>query len=72
LSGISDTDKSKALYRRALGRIGLKDDDSAKKDLEQADQLVKDAGIQKAFRDLLGRKKARDAKARQAYSKMFG
>jgi peptidyl-prolyl isomerase D len=38
--GISDADKAKALYRRAVAQVGLKDEDAALTDLEEAIKLV--------------------------------
>ena len=70
--GISDAEKAKALYRRALAQVGLKDEEGAKKDLEKANELVPgDAAITK---ELAAVKKAaadRAKKEKAAYSKFF-
>jgi peptidyl-prolyl isomerase D len=72
ISNLSDTDKAKALYRRAIAEVGLKDEDSALKDLEAASKLVPgDAAITK---ELAGVKKAateRAKKEKAAYGKFF-
>ena len=38
--GITDAEKGKALYRRALARVGTKDEEEAVKDLEEAAKCV--------------------------------
>ena len=61
-----DADKAKAYYRRAVARSGLKEEDSALKDLEEASKLAPgDAGItneiarvKKAIKDSEAREKA--------------
>ncbi|KAL8290258.1 hypothetical protein RQP46_003197 [Phenoliferia psychrophenolica] len=69
---LSDAEKAKALYRRAVGELVVKEEAAAIKDLEAAATLVPaDAAIQK---ELTGAKKRVDekkAKSRAAYSKMF-
>ncbi|KAL6304659.1 cyclophilin-like domain-containing protein [Sparassis latifolia] len=69
---LNDADKAKALYRRALARGVLKEDDAAEEDLVQANQLVKD---DKAILSELGkvrqRKKEKKDKERKAYKKLF-
>ena len=52
---LTDADKAKALYRRAMAHVILKDEAEAIKDLEAAQERVEE----------------RKAKARAAYSKMF-
>jgi peptidyl-prolyl isomerase D len=70
--GLTDVEKAKALYRRAIAQIGLKDEDTALKDLEAAAKLVPgDAAISK---ELAAVKKAaadRAKKEKAAYSKFF-
>lgn len=45
---LSDSDKAKALYRRAMGEVAVKEDDEAIKDLEAASKLASgDAAILK-------------------------
>ncbi|KAK1922649.1 cyclophilin-like domain-containing protein [Papiliotrema laurentii] len=73
LPGLSNSEQGKALYRRALGNVALKNEEDAEKDLKKAAELVPgDAGIVKALRDVEAKQKARREKERQAYSKMFG
>lgn len=72
VAGISDSEKSKVLYRRAIAQIGLKDRDSALEDLEEANKLTPaDPAI---VRELATVKKAAAEQARkekEAYSKFF-
>lgn len=66
-------EKGKALYRRALGRVQTKDDESAERDLKEASKLVPgDAGVSRALKDVEGRRKERKEKEKKAYAKMFG
>lgn len=69
---LSDAEKAKALYRRAVAQLAVKEEAAAIADLEQAAKLVPaDAAIQ---RELAAAKKtvdAKKAKSRAAYSKMF-
>lgn len=72
LSNIGDTEKAKAYYRKALASIGLKDDEEAIKDLNEALKLAPgDAAILKELR--LVRKKAADRaeKEKAAYKRFF-
>jgi peptidyl-prolyl isomerase D len=70
---LSNAEKGKALYRRALGYVGKKDDAEAEKDLKEAQKLVgADAGVEKALKDVETRRKERKEKERKAYGKMFG
>lgn len=72
VDGISDVEKGKATYRKALALKGSKDEEGALKYLEQAEKLVpNDAGVKN---ELAAVKKAaadRKAKERKAYSKAF-
>lgn len=69
---LTDADKAKALYRRAIAEIGLKDEDAAQKDLEEANKLIPhDAAV---LKELAAVKKAaaeRAKKEKAAYSKFF-
>lgn len=69
---LSDADKAKALFRRGVAQVGLKDDDEALSDLEEARTLApKDAAI---INELAGLKKSiaeRAKKEKAAYSKFF-
>ena len=69
---ITDAEKAKALYRRALAEVGLKDEDAALKDLEEANTLVPGDGA--VTKELAQVKKAaadRAKKEKAAYSKFF-
>lgn len=70
--GITDVEKGKALYRRAVAEVGLKDEDSALRDLEEASKLV--PGDAAVTRELTGVKRMiaeRAKKEKAAYSKFF-
>lgn len=70
--GISDADKGKALYRRAVAQIGLKDEDAALTDLEEASKLVPgDAAITKELASVKKMIHERARKEKAAYSKFF-
>ncbi len=72
VNGLSDADKGKALYRRAVAEIGLKDDDSALKDLTEANTLVPgDAAIAKELAAVKKSAAERAKKEKAAYSKFF-
>lgn len=73
LGPLNTAEKGKALYRRALGRIQLKNEEEAEKDLKEALVAVPgDAGVIKALKDVEVRQKAKRDKERKAYGKMFG
>lgn len=71
--GITDADKAKALYRRALARSALKDDEEAIKDLEEALRLLPqgDAAITKELNAAKKREHDRITKEKKAYKKFF-
>jgi len=72
VTGVSGADKAKALYRRAVAEVGLKDEDAALKDLEEALKLV--PGDPAITKELAGVKKAaadRAKKEKAAYGKFF-
>lgn len=72
VSGISDIDKGKALYRRAIASVGLKDEESALKDLEEAAKLVPgDAAVAKELASVKKAASDRAKKEKAAYSKFF-
>ncbi|KAI9881461.1 MAG: peptidyl-prolyl cis-trans isomerase cpr6 [Pleopsidium flavum] len=70
--GTSDADKAKAYYRRALARAGLKDDEAAAKDLEEALKLAPgDAAITKELMAVKKRAAEQAKKEKAAYQKFF-
>lgn len=69
---VSDQDKAKAYYRKALALLGLKDDEEAVKSLETAQKLAPgDAAISKELG--AAKKKAAEhaKKEKAAYKKFF-
>ncbi|KAI0340271.1 peptidyl-prolyl cis-trans isomerase [Trametopsis cervina] len=69
---LSDADKAKALYRRALAYSATKDEDAAEKDLVRAHELVKeDAAITTELEKLRQRKKEKRDKEKKAFKKLF-
>lgn len=69
---ITDNDKGKALYRRAVAEVGLKDEDSALRDLEEASKLVPgDAAVTKELAGVKRMAAERAKKEKAAYSKFF-
>ncbi|KAI0201917.1 cyclophilin-like domain-containing protein [Astrocystis sublimbata] len=72
VAGISDAEKGKALYRRALALIKLKDQDEAVKALQEAQKLVpNDAAITRELDTVKKQAAARTAKEKAAYKKFF-
>ncbi|KAI1439097.1 cyclophilin-like domain-containing protein [Xylaria sp. CBS 124048] len=72
VGGISDAEKGKALYRRGLAFVKLRDEDEALKALQEARQLVPgDAAITKELDALKKQVAARLAKEKAAYKKFF-
>ena len=72
VAGPTDAEKAKALYRRAIAEIGLKNEDAALTDLEEANKLV--PGDAAVIKELAVVKKAvteRAKKEKAAYSKFF-
>ena len=70
--GISDVEKAKALYRRAVASIGLKDDDAAVADLEAAKALVPgDAAVLKELAAVKAKAAERARREKAAYGKFF-
>ncbi len=73
IADLTPAEKGKALYRRGVARVALKDQDGAEADLAEANKLVPgDGGVTKALNDVRAQKKAALEKQRAAYSKMFG
>lgn len=70
---LTKEERGKALYRRALGKVQVKDDEAAEKDLREASGLVPgDAGVQRALKEVEVRRKERKEREKKAYAKMFG
>ena len=72
VGNISEKDKAKALFRRAIAQVGLKDEDAALADLEAALKLA--PGDPAITKELMQVKKAaadRAKKEKAAYSKFF-
>ncbi|KAI0387108.1 cyclophilin-like domain-containing protein [Hypomontagnella monticulosa] len=70
--GISDAEKAKALYRRGVALVHLKDEDAAVVALEQAKKLAPgDAAITKELDTVKKQAAARLAKEKAAYKKFF-
>ncbi|GAA5848752.1 hypothetical protein JCM9279_002932 [Rhodotorula babjevae] len=69
---LTDADKAKALYRRAMARTLLKEEKEAVEDLEEAAKLQPDdAAIRKELTAAKQRIEDRKKRARAAYGKMF-
>ncbi|KAF3058260.1 41 kDa peptidyl-prolyl cis-trans isomerase [Daldinia childiae] len=72
VSGVSDKERAKALYRQGLALIKLRDEDAAVAALEQAKKLVpNDAAITKELEAVKKQAAARLAKEKAAYKKFF-
>lgn len=72
VSGISDVEKAKALYRRGMAGVALRDEEKAVKDLEEAGRLAPgDAAISKELAAVKKAKKDREEKEKKAYAKFF-
>lgn len=70
--GISDAEKGKALYRRGLALVKLRDEDQAVAALEEAKRLVPgDAAVAKELDAVKKQAAARLAKEKAAYKKFF-
>lgn len=72
VESIDNSSKTKALYRKGMGYVILKDEDSAKECLESALQLSpSDPAIAKGLEDVKKQSKARVEKQKKAMSKFF-
>lgn len=72
VANLSDAEKGKALYRRGLALVKLKDTDEAIKVLQEAGNLVPgDAAIAKELNAVKSQAAARVAKEKAAYKKFF-
>lgn len=69
---ISDTDKGKALFRRAVARIVLKEEDEAYEDLTEANKLVPgDESLKKEMTKLKAKQKGKRDKEKKAFKNLF-
>ncbi|KAI1372034.1 cyclophilin-like domain-containing protein [Hypoxylon crocopeplum] len=72
VASISDAEKAKALYRRGVALVKLRDEDGAIDALEQAKKLVpSDAAVAKELDAVKKQAAARLAKEKAAYKKFF-
>lgn len=72
VGSIADADKAKALFRRSIAHLGLKDDEDALKDLQEASKLApNDAAIVKELTQVKKAAADRAKKEKAAYSKAF-
>ncbi|OTB09175.1 hypothetical protein M426DRAFT_316468 [Hypoxylon sp. CI-4A] len=70
--GIADAERAKALYRRGLALVRLRDEESALRSLEEAKKLAPgDAAIAKELDSVKKQAAARLAKEKAAYKKFF-
>ena len=69
---IPETDKAKAYYRRAIAKVGMKDEDEAVKDLETASKLAPgDAAITKELAAVKKKAAEQSKKEKAAFKKFF-
>lgn len=72
VSGVAPKDRAKALYRRGVASVHLKDEESALKDLEEAQKLVpEDSAVKTELANVKNKAAARSAKEKAAYKKFF-
>lgn len=72
ISGITDAEKAKAYYRRALAKSGSKDDEAALADLKEAQKCAPgDAAVSSELAKIKKRATDREAKQKAAYKKFF-
>lgn len=72
VAGIADAEKAKALYRRAIAELALKDEESALRDLQEASKLApNDAAVVKELAQVKKATADRAKKEKAAYSKAF-
>ncbi|KAI5284154.1 peptidyl-prolyl cis-trans isomerase cpr6, partial [Ascosphaera acerosa] len=70
--GVSDTDKAKARFRRAVALVGLKNDEEALRFLKQAQELAPaDASIVNERKKVEARIKEQERKEKAAFKKFF-
>lgn len=71
-TGVKDADRAKALYRRGVANVRLKDEEAAIKDLEEAQTLAPNDGlIVTELNAVKAKATARAAKEKAAYKKFF-
>lgn len=71
-SAVAPADKAKALFRRGLASINLKDEEAAIKDLEEAHKLAPDSDqVAAELKAVKAKASARLAKEKAAYKKFF-
>ncbi|PPR03409.1 hypothetical protein CVT24_012704 [Panaeolus cyanescens] len=69
---LNDADKAKALYRRALAHLYMKDEDKAEADLAEANRLVpQDAAINNELTKIRTQRKEKREKEKKQFKKMF-
>jgi peptidyl-prolyl isomerase D len=70
---LSPAEQAKALYRRGLAYIALKQDDEAESDLVEADKILegKDAVLRKELEKVRARRKEKRDKEKKAYRGLF-
>jgi peptidyl-prolyl isomerase D len=72
VANLTDAEKAKALFRRGQAEVGLKDEDAALKDLEEANKLVPgDAAVVKELTAVKKSAAERAKKEKAQYSKFF-
>jgi peptidyl-prolyl isomerase D len=72
VANITEAEKAKALFRRGQAHVGLKDEDAALRDLEEANKLVPgDAAVVKELAAVKKSAAERAKKEKAAYSKFF-
>ncbi|KAF9045407.1 peptidyl-prolyl cis-trans isomerase [Panaeolus papilionaceus] len=69
---LNDADKAKALYRRAMAHLYMKDEDTAEADLIEASRLVpQDAAINGELTKIRAQRKEKREKEKKQFKKMF-
>jgi len=68
---LSDADRAKGLYRRALARVTLKEEAEAEKDLLEATKLVNDQAISSELDKVRALRKANAEREKAKFKKMF-
>jgi len=68
---LSDADRAKGLYRRALARIALKEEREAERDLVEATKLVNDQAILLELEKVRATAKANKEREKAKFKKMF-